>query len=275
MTLPDFMRSDPDGKLATLYKRVKTASAKSKLPAGKNRHELAKSRPVTDEYANVKAKISTFRRPSEKSIGKQWTGGNVWNGNVRPELCYENTQNASISDYGRGEVGDVCRGVGNKELGDKVDFELDFPNSFVSSRSSIGELNSIWTRGIDEVQNCKTSSEVFASFAKTYRDVLERVNYAPKTVNCSSQTVTPKLRRDQMSYIYAGPWEICTWRQNRGMQTEDTNLTFLKQPALAQQENSSELKPNRGRKHFGWKHFFVMFFVSALILSLMEILNQF
>lgn len=270
-SLPSFMRSDPDGELAALYKRFKMASTKPKLPAGRERRALGKSRPVTSEYDHVKSPVGNYiRRPFVSASKKQLIGTDVWN----MDNYYEITQNASLSDYGKKFVGgDDFEGVGIEELGYKQDFEGNFQNLGINSRCSKEELFSIWTAGIGKVQQCTTTLAVFESFAETFHEVLERMSCAVSTANSSSQTKTPKLRRCQMNFVYAGPWERSSLRENSSTQTEEQNLTFEKQPTMELQKNSSQ--PNWGRKLFGWKHFGMMFFVLAVFLCLMEIPNLF
>lgn len=273
VSLPGFLRSDPDGELATLYKRVKTACTKSKLPAGWNRREPAKLKPVTDEYANVKSKVSTFRRPFSS---KQFSGEGIWKGVPPvPRRKNETTQNAPMTVYSKELIGDDFVGVGIKELGDKDEVMDDFPNSCEYSSYSRNKLDSIFSAGIAEVQNCKTTAEVFERFAKTFHDALDQMDFKAESSNSSTQTSKPRLQRTQLSFIYAGFWESCTSRENRGMQTEEQNLTFSEQPTVVLLENFSERKQTLGRKVFGWKCFGLIFLVSTIFLCLMEIPNWF
>ncbi|XP_065073992.1 uncharacterized protein LOC135698058, partial [Ochlerotatus camptorhynchus] len=57
VSLPDFMRADPDGKLTAIYQRIKAASLKPKLPKRQDRWEMLKNLPVTDEYDNFSLQI--------------------------------------------------------------------------------------------------------------------------------------------------------------------------------------------------------------------------
>jgi hypothetical protein len=303
LTMPDFLRSDPNGELAALYMRVKTASAKPPKQPAKQKHFDMTKRTIPDEYINVRSPVGDYiQRPFIAPAGKPKIEESFWKEIPPvPVTRKEQSQKASIAERDRRlkvcnvespkELGDILEedeeekeveikivGDNEKEKFELVEIKPDMKTNNIHldtiCTNRRNHINLAFATGMVALQQCEKTTEVFKCYAETFHDVLEIVTYGPKSCNVSTQTISPRLQRTQLSLIYAGFWEGCIWRKNQGVQTNEQNLTFENRSTVMNLTNSNISGSSHPLwKFFNWKCIVLVFFVSAIFLILVAFKN--